>query len=218
MDKQIEKEVKPVPVPPAPPEKPKTRDERKAELQAKMQREHGRLPQAEAKELFEITQAEELERKRGALIHKLCEKVDRYGRKEAGKVRREVTDKVAGFNTEKLAEQAGVEDSYTESYRAQDKATKKAMQNLQEEHNKAVAELRTKRDVQVRELVQKYAGRFSEAEQELENRLLELDAMVVDFTSSIQALSLEELEELFKGGTVKVKGGEDYLVVPGQDP
>jgi len=195
--------------------------DRKTELLRKKAREHDRLPPAEEKELQGILAAEALEKRKGAALHKLSERADKHGRKRIGEIKRKITDQVASFSTAKGMDINVVTTDFNSAVRELDRNTKKAMQEIQETHNRARKELEAQKEKSLQEISDKYKSKYEEAELEMESQIEEVGGVVDDFQVSIQSLTLEQLEELEKSGVVEITAegkGADFITVPGHHP
>lgn len=210
-----EKEVKPVSVPVIMESKEKPVD-RKTELLAKKAKNHNSLPPAEQKELEEILAKEVRERRRGAFIHKLRERAEHYGRKAAVTITKEVTDMVADFSKRKAEQTESIWAEYRSVAKVLEKQLKQQMQELQETYNRAVASAAKIKDDALGEINQRYRTICDEREAEMNQRMSEIGSVVDDFSAILDALTLEELEELEKTGRTKMVGeehGKDVVVI-----
>lgn len=196
-------------------EEPKV--DRKTELMQKKAKDRDRLPPEEEKELQAIMAAEALEKRKGALLHKLVERADKAGRKQVGEVKKKITSHVAAFSQEKSLQIKGVNDAFGEALKELDKITKKAMQDVQEAHNKSRAEIVARNNERTTEITKLYQVKYDDAELEMDSQIQEVANAIGAFQSAIQNLTIEQLEELEKNGVVAAnpKGKEtDFISVP----
>jgi hypothetical protein len=221
MQTEDQKAVEKKPEPPKKPERPKV--SRKDELLAKKahaERKHSKLTKAEQKELDEILEQEKLERERGAIIHKLSEAATKYERKEGGKIRREVTDRVKVFSKDEDRELGEVRTAIKAERKAAKKAVDDAVQALQSDLKKAMTALDAKEHQEVTEVQAKYRTQYDDASSQIEHDIRNVEATVRYFKDELQHLTLDQLRTLQKDGVVevgKVKGNPDYLVAPGTE-
>lgn len=192
--------------------------ERKAELSTKKKKAHDRLPKEEEEELATLLSTEDHERRRRALIHRLAEEADKYGRKEAEKLKREITDRVAVFSKTEGEEKTIIAAEHRRALNEAEKAMKAAMRQVQEQYSTQRKEENQVFDVAMAETRARHRKKYDDAELEMATRLGELSNQVGSFTVDIQELELDQLEILYRDGVIKMgdqAGGENYLVVPG---
>jgi len=213
-----ENQIQPKPIPATPPEEKKV--DRRTELAQKKARNRDRLPPDEEKELAAILAKEAEEHHREALVFRISERADKVNRKEAARLRRQVTDHVAGFSSEKNGKVKGFVDEYRTGLKSLEKITESAIQELRETFNRQKKVLEEGRDAELAKINQEYADRFSQAEQEMKDSLIMADLQTEEFKTVVKSLSLEQLEELEMGKAVKIPGGgaDEYIALANPDP
>lgn len=192
--------------------------ERKKALQAKKAKAHDRLPAKEDEELTALLQVEKQEHDRQAAIHKLIEQADKYGRKEIGRVRKEITDRVKALHEDERTELAGVEQIYRKSRTDMEKEMKAAMQRIQEQHNQMMGELQAGHDKDVAAVRDRYRDGYKTAEVDIDTEIDRVASLVTSFNDMVQGLELPQLQKLQAEGILQLNGnskGGDFLVVPG---
>jgi hypothetical protein len=197
-------------------------EQRKQELlakQAKKAQRHEKLTKAEDKELEALLTIERLEQERQAAIHRLSSTADTYGRKEIGRIKREVTDQVKELHADEQATTAGIMKIYRKGMAELDKETKAAMQRIQEQHNKMLQAIKNERDKDERAVREGYRKQYEELESQMDADTNQVSDLVASFILDIKDLELEQLQELLRSGIVQIGGGKerDYLVVPGTE-
>ena len=206
---------------PAPPKKPeKSRKEILLSTQAQKKRRGENLNKAEQKELDAILEEEKLEHERGAIVHKLTESVTKYQRKESGRIRREVTDRVKGFSGQESSEITQVKAAINGERKAAKKAVDEAVKALHKDLKVALETLDKRESEETAAVSAKYRSQYDEAAHQIEHDVGNVETMVRFFKDGIQNLTLEQLRVLQKDGVVevgKVDGQPDYLVMPGSE-
>jgi hypothetical protein len=202
---------------PSPKPEPKEEVPRKEVLLKKKAKNHDKLPPSEQRELDAILAEEALAHEHGALIHKLSESADKYGRKQIGAIKKEITSRVGDLHAQERVEVDGVLKIYRKGMADADKELKATMQKIQEQHNKLLAEFKSERDKDENVVRSGYREKYDEAELEMDDECEKVHTLVASFIEDIQQLSIEQLRELNTAGIVQVTGGKnrDYLVVPG---
>lgn len=194
---------------------------RKDELLAKKadrERKFSKLSSDEQEELDALLEEEKLEKEHGALVHKLTEAADTYGRKTVARIRREVTDKVAAFSAEEKLELGGIHRKYANKRSNAEREMRKAMKKIQEEHARNLGDLDAQQDKETEAVKHKYSGQYRAASAELKERVDEVTHKVAAFSEDIPHISLEKLRELEKNGTVTCDE-DGSISVPGRaDP
>lgn len=200
-------------VPKAKPEEEMTRDEVKQML---LRKGPLKLTKADKKKLDEIAAEEEHEERVGALQHRLQERADKWGRRQIGAIKREVTDRVAKVNREELAELSRLRQSNTDAV-AQAKAEAKAeMTRIQEELDRKLKNLVSNLNEAEQVTRANYRPQYDEAEAEITTRVDEVTDTVAAFIESIQDLTVEQLEDLHKEGVINI--GDECFAVPDVSP
>jgi hypothetical protein len=197
----------------AKPEKPK--ESRKEILLRKKAKNHDRLPPALQEELDEILAAEKAAHDHAALVHTLSANADKWGRKEIGVIKREVTDRVRVFGGKENTETTGVQKIYAKGKADMEREMKATMQQVQETHNKGLKALKEQLEKDLASVRERYSGQYKEAEFEIRDRTDQTLNLVGDFTAALPDLTLEQLKELSDKGVLQVTDTE-CLVVPGE--
>lgn len=192
---------------------PKTRDEIKAEILALP--EHKRTKKQKDK-LAALVAEKKAEEHRGALVHKLVERADKWGRREIRKVRRAVTDEVSIFSKEEAGEVRAESESYAAKLRNSKKGAAAEMQMIQVRLNDDLALLTQDHNEAAEAIRGQFRERYRRAEDDIDFRAEEIALTVGYFTEFLADLTAEQLEELHKEGTLQV--GEECVAVPDMDP
>lgn len=221
MQTEEQKSEAPAEKPPEKPEKPeRSRKEELLMKQSLSKRRGDKLTKAEQKELEAILEEEKLEHERGAIIHKLTESALKYQRKESGKIKREVTDRVREFSGQESAELAQVRKAIKEERKTAQKAVDEAIAALQKDLKAALSALDKKEAEETAEVQAKYRSQYDDAAAQIEHDVTNVETTIRLFKDDVQNLTLDQLRTLQKDGVVevgKVKGQPDYLVAPGTD-
>jgi hypothetical protein len=191
-------------------------ESRKDFLLKKKAKNRDHLPPALQQELDEILAEEKAIHDRAALLHTLSQDADTWGRKEIGRIRKEVTNLVKKIKVEETIEVSGIMKEYKENRSKIEKTMRNAMRAVQEAHNTAMEELTREEDASLKEARSRFSGAYAEAEAEISDRVEQTLSLIDDFTSSLPALTLDQLTELSISGVAQVKKG-DFLVIPGAE-
>lgn len=197
-------------------------EKRKQELlakQAKKEKHREKLTKAETKELEALLTIESLEKERQAAIHRLSSGADTYGRKEIGRIKREITDQVKELHQDEQTVVDGIMKIYRKGVADADKTLRRTMQKMQEDHNKLLKQFKDKRDEDERDVRAGYRKQYEELELQMNADTDQVANLVASFVQDIKELELGQLQELLKAGIIQIGGGKerDYLVVPGTE-
>jgi vacuolar-type H+-ATPase subunit H len=198
--------------------KEETRDEKKKRLQALP--EH-KLTKKDKESLEAILKEEAAEKHHGALIHKLAEAADKFGRKEIGSIKVEVTRRVGLFGKDESMKIKKVNDSRKGRKDEAHKRAKDEMSRIQRELDSELKKIDKACDEAASEIHKAFRPQYEEAEQEMQTRTDQIMDLVGHYTQTIQTLDTEQLEVLSKEGVVEVvneDGKKEYLVRPDSPP
>jgi len=193
-------------------------EEQKQKLLRKRERDpNKKLPKAFQKELDELLAIEKAEYDRQAAIHRLSSDADTYGRKEIGRIKREVTDRVKKLNQEETTEVSGILKIYKKSRGEMEREMKAAMQRVQEQHNKVMAELKAEEEKDLAEARARYKGGYDQASSDIEHGTNAVTTEVAEFIRDIQGLELPQLQTLLTDGILQngSRKSATFIVVPG---
>jgi len=191
--------------------------DRKTELLAKkaeLERKSKYLSKEESTELKAILDAEELVRRRGALVHNLCQDAETYGRKTGAAITRQITDRVAKFGASERDETSISVMASNNKVKELRKEYERKQKQLQVDLKREIEEAHIRLGEVTTGIHEKYRAQYDEAEQDMKSQHMGLAIMISDFHDEIKELTLEELETLAKDGVLP-RGKGDFLVAPG---
>jgi hypothetical protein len=192
--------------------------EQKDKLQRKKDRDPNKgLPKALQKELDELLAIEKAERDRQGIIHKLASSADTYGRKEIGRIKRAVTDRVKKIGEDESTETAGVRKIYKKGRADLEREMKAAMQRVQEQHNAAMKTMAEEEEKDLAEVRARYKAGYDQAREEIDTGTDAVAREVSSFVADIQELELEQLQKLQAEGILQNgnRKSASFIVVPG---
>lgn len=145
------------------------------------------------------------EKRRGALIHVLSAGADKWGRKEAVRVKREVTNEVAAFSKNESAEVRAVHSKTLARKRWLKEQANEEMQDIQATLTESLKQADVECEESVSEIRGRYRGRYEEAEEVLHSKLKEVEKMVSSFIAGLPDLTNEQLLAVGCGDVPKLR-------------
>lgn len=196
---------------------PKQMEQKQKLQQQKARDPNKKLPKAFVEKLDELLAIEKAEYDRQAAIHKLSSAADTYGRKETARIRRAVTDRVKEINKKERVEVGGIQKIYKKGRAELEKGMKAAMRRVQEQHNKAMAEMEAEEEKNLAEVRGRFKEGYDQASSDIECDTNAVAITVATFIEDIQDLELEQLQVLETDGVLQNGSNENatFIVVPG---
>lgn len=195
------------------PKKEETRAEIKVRLLAI--KDHKRTKK-ESLQLVAIAEEEAAEKTHGALIHRLTERADKWGRKQIATITREVTDEVAKIGPEESARMLSQHTSHRAKIADARAWAKAEMARIQSDLTTRVQNIDAEAIVAEEAIRAEFKPRYDQASWDIKDRSNDVTNTVGDFTQVLATLTTEQLEELQNDGTTQV--GDDCIAVPDAAP
>ena len=184
--------------------------------QIRGKREH-EVTRRDKKVLAYADKLKQKEHRRSALIHKLAEQADKWGRKTISACKAEVGSAVQELDRKQLVLVKEVKDLQARKEKALRAACQKSIQAIQDKLQRDLEALQKQTDKGLDKISTEYAPAFEACADRESTEIDGISNRVGSFTGCLESLSLEQLEELEKKGqtTACIDGIANTVKVPG---